>query len=139
MVNTHYKSSCALMTRNSCRQKDLFKEGNRHNNVLNHLISPIIFSYEYLMFLLACQTNVVDFRSRTLNFAFVKSKHSWRPVMFHLPFQVRSTFLSSKNGRTCHASCPIGYTKQSHCMHAPIGTNFQQHFGTLSRVAVGVT
>ena len=43
-----------------------------YNNVLNHSISPIIFSY--LMFLLACQTNVVDFRRRTLNFAFVKSK-----------------------------------------------------------------
>ena len=49
-------------------------------------------------------------------------------------FQVRLTFLSSKNGITCHASCPLGYTKQSHCMYAPIGKNFGQHFGTLSRV-----
>ena len=104
-----------------------------HNNVLNHLISPIIFSY--LMFLLACQTNVVDFRSQTLNFAFVKSK------TFMASGRVSPSFSSEINlsiiqkwQNLSRYSCPVGYTKQPHCMHAPIGTNFRQHFGTLSRV-----
>ena len=108
---------CAIMTCNSCRQKDLFKEGNMHNNVLNHLISPIIFSY--LMFLLACQTNVVDFRSRTLNFAFVKSK------TFMASGRVSPSFSSEINlsiiqkwQNLSRYSCPVGYTKQPHALHA---------------------